>query len=176
VFAVFGLPNAGPEDAANALRCADRMITALDDWNSERSLQNEPPLAIGIGLNYGPSVIGDVGSEQSLSFTVIGDTVNTASRLQALTRTLEAPLVVSDALVCTAKTASSCSRELVDQLLDRGEQLLRGRDGVVRIWTRPCPRLTSPARTGRPFGCCCLRQRFPSVLHRDVRSVTVASK
>jgi hypothetical protein len=105
------------------------MIATLDNWNSERSRQNEPPLAIGIGLNYGPAVIGEVGSEQSLSFTVIGDTVNTANWLQALTRTLEAQLVVSDVLVRAAKTASSCSGELVDQLLDRGEQPLRGRDG-----------------------------------------------
>jgi len=137
VFAVFGLTNGGPDDAVNALRCAERMITALADWNSERGRQNERPLAIGIGLNYGPAVIGDVGSEQSLSFTVIGDTVNTASRLQALTRTLETPLVVGDAVVCAAKTASSCCPELMDQLLDCGEQLLRGRDGAVRIWTRP---------------------------------------
>ena len=54
------------------------MIKALDGWNTERRGAGEPPLAIGIGLNYGPAVIGDVGSEHSLSFTVIGDTVNTA--------------------------------------------------------------------------------------------------
>jgi adenylate cyclase len=136
VLAVFGLPNAGPDDAANALRCADRMIAALGEWNSERRRQNEPPFAIGIGLNYGAAVVGDVGTEQSPSFTVIGDTVNTASRLQALTRTLETPLVVGDALVCAAKTASSCPSELLDQFLDRGEHLLRGREGAVRIWTR----------------------------------------
>jgi adenylate cyclase len=137
VLAVFGLPSAGPDDAANALRCADLMIAVLADWNGERSREDEPPLAIGIGLNYGPAVIGDVGSEQSLSFTVIGDTVNTASRLQSLTRTLETPLVVGDALVCAVRTAPAGAAPLLDQLQDRGEQLLRGRDGAIRIWTRP---------------------------------------
>jgi adenylate cyclase len=137
VFAVFGLPNAGPNDAANALSCADRMIAALADWNSERSRENDSALAVGIGLNYGPAVIGDVGSEQSLSFTVIGDTVNTASRLQALTRNFETPLVVGDALVGAIRMAAAGAAPLIDQLQDRGEQLLRGRDGAIRIWTRP---------------------------------------
>src|SRR5207302_6639726 len=53
IFAVFGLPEVGPDDAANALSCADMMLTALDRWNEERCEAGEPPLAIGIGLNYG---------------------------------------------------------------------------------------------------------------------------
>jgi adenylate cyclase len=138
VFAVFGMPNAGPDDAANALRCADLMIAALADWNSERSREGGSPLAIGIGLNYGPAVIGDVGSDQGLSFTVIGDTVNTASRLQALTRSFQTPLVVGDALIGALRTAPAGAAELIAPLQDRGEQLLRGRDGAIRIWTRPC--------------------------------------
>ena len=138
VFAVFGLPDAVPDDAANALRCADLMIAAIAEWNCERRAAEEPPLAIGIGLNYGPAVIGDVGSERSLSFTVIGDTVNTASRLQALTRSLETPLVVGDPLLSAIKAVPSSAR-LIDQLLDRGEQVLRGRDGTIRVWTRVPP-------------------------------------
>jgi class 3 adenylate cyclase len=86
-------------DAADALRCAERIIAALDVWNSERKEQGEMPIAFGIGLNCGPAVIGDVGSEHSLSFTVIGDTVNTSSRLQGLTRSLDTPLAVAEAVV-----------------------------------------------------------------------------
>jgi len=142
VFAVFGLPDANPDDAANALRCADLMIAALAEWNSERRAEEESPLAIGIGLNYGPAVVGDVGSERSLSFTVIGDTVNTASRLQALTRILETTLVVGDPLVSAIKATPSSAR-LIDQLRDGGEQVLRGRSGAMRIWTR------GPHKVGR---------------------------
>jgi adenylate cyclase len=87
------------------------MLEALDQWNAERVRAGETPLAIGIGLNYGPAVLGDVGSEHSMSFTVIGDTVNTAARLQGLTRTLQTPMVV-------------------------GHPLLDAMDGPVRIWTR----------------------------------------
>jgi adenylate cyclase len=134
---VFGLPDASPEDAANALRCADQMIVALDRWNADRAGLGDPPLNIGIGLNYGPAVMGDVGSEHSLSFTVIGDTVNTASRLQGLTRGFATPLVAADALVAAVAAAPpNGAAELLQQLEDKGEQTLRGRTAPVRVWTR----------------------------------------
>jgi adenylate cyclase len=137
IFAVFGVPAASTEDAANALKCADMMLSALECWNDEREAQGEPRLAIGIGLNYGPAVLGDVGSEHSFSFTVIGDTVNTASRLQRLTRVLETPLVVGDALVEAVNSGRpNIAGALAIQLHDRGEQALRGRAGAVKIWTR----------------------------------------
>ncbi len=148
IFAVFGLPNAGPDDAVNALRCADLMIAALDGWNAERRHAGEAPLAIGIGLNHGPAVLGDVGSEHSLSFTVIGDTVNTASRLQAMTREFRTPLVAGDALVAAA-ASSDHAAPLVAALEDRGEQALRGRSGAVRVWTR---RRGAPAFIPLPLG------------------------
>jgi adenylate cyclase len=137
IFAVFGLPEPGVADASNALKCADMMLAALDAWNEERGAQGEAPLAIGIGLNFGPAVLGDVGSEHSFSFTVIGDTVNTASRLQRLTRSLETPLVVGGAVVCAINSETSQSAAaLAGRLRDHGEQALRGRTGGVRIWTR----------------------------------------
>jgi adenylate cyclase len=136
IMAVFGLPNTTPDDAANALACAQRMIASLDEWNGERAAAGESALAIGIGLNYGPAVIGDVGSEHSLSFTVIGDTVNTASRLQGLTRSLQTPLVAAESVVKALDgLASSLADELLPRLSNRGEQTLRGRTAPVRIWT-----------------------------------------
>ena len=137
IFAVFGVPTASDNDAANALNCAELMLAALARWNDERQSRSEPPLAIGIGLNYGPAVLGDVGSKHSMSFTVIGDTVNTASRLQALTRSLGTPLVVGDALVCAVKSApSDMAAALLGRLQDQGEQTLRGRAGAIRLWVR----------------------------------------
>jgi adenylate cyclase len=137
IFAVFGVPTASDNDAANALICADKMLDALDRWNVERIGAGETALAIGIGLNYGPAVLGDVGSEHSMSFTVIGDVVNTAARLQGLTRTLETPLVVGGPLVEAVRAGTSeTAAALVGELLDHGEQQLRGRAGLVRIWTR----------------------------------------
>jgi adenylate cyclase len=137
IFAVFGLLKAEVDDAANALRCANGMLAALDVWNCERIERGEPALSIGIGLNYGPAVMGDVGSDQGLSFTVIGDTVNTASRLQGLTRDLKTPLVVADAIVSSIDGAQSRElKMLLASLFDQGEQALKGRSGAVRIWTK----------------------------------------
>ncbi len=92
-------------------------------------------VAADIGLNYRSAVLSDVGSEHSLSFTVIGDTVNTASRLQGLTRTFETPLVVGDALVRAINASPKTGASLLGRLQDRGEHKLRGRAGAVRIWT-----------------------------------------
>ena len=72
-----------------------------------------------------------------MSFTVIGDTVNTAARLQTLTRTLGTPLVVGDPIVEAIRARSpEIAADLVNQLEDQGEHNLRGRASPVRIWTR----------------------------------------
>src|SRR5262249_681937 len=137
ILAVFGLPTSGPEDAAHALCCAGRMLQALDRWNAQRIARGEAALAIGIGINYGPAVLGDVGSDQGLSFTVIGDTVNTAHRLQVLTRSLKTSLVVADAVVAMLNDGYTDEIEvLLGQLRDQGEHDLRGRSKPVRIWTK----------------------------------------
>jgi adenylate cyclase len=138
ILATFGVPMATELDAAQALKCADGMLTALDNWNRELTATGEAPLGIGIGLNYGPAVVGDVGSERSMSFTVIGDTVNTASRLQELTRTLDTALLASDAAI---KAAGSCRDDtlarIFERLQDGGQQALRGRNLAVRVWRDP---------------------------------------
>jgi adenylate cyclase len=137
IVAVFGVPTSSGADAANALLCADAMLRALAEWNGERAGRGEAPLAIGIGLNYGPAVLGDVGSAHSMAFTVIGDTVNIASRLQTLTRTLETSLVVGEPLIEELRQRpSDAAAMLATQLQDRGDQALRGRANSIRIWTR----------------------------------------
>jgi adenylate cyclase len=137
IVAVFGVPRASSKDAANALACAENMLDALESWNDDRERLAAARLAMGIGINYGPAVLGDVGSKYSMSFTVIGDTVNTAARLQALTRTLRTPLVISDTLVTVVKACSpDIASEVMAQFENQGEHSLRGRANPVRIWTR----------------------------------------
>jgi adenylate cyclase len=137
IFAVFGVPTANADDAVNALACAEKMLEALEQWNDERKAAGEARLAIGIGLNYGLAVLGDIGSKHSMSFTVIGDTVNTASRLQTLTRALGTPLVISGRLIEALEARpSEIAAGLMSRLQDGGEQVLRGRAGAVHVWTR----------------------------------------
>ena len=149
IIAVFGAPAASPNDAANALHCAEMMLDALERWNHEREEKGDARLDIGIGLNYGPVVLGDVGSEHAMSFTAIGDTVNTAARLQVMTRSLHTPLVVGDAVVRAIQASSpEIAAERIDRLEDRGEYSLRGRASPVRIWTRKVKQISEAA----PFG------------------------
>jgi adenylate cyclase len=148
IVAVFGVPAASSDDAANALKCAEMMLHALDCWNDERQGRGDARLDIGIGLNYGPVVLGDVGSEHSMAFAVIGDTVNTSARLQALTRSLGTPLVVGDAVVQAIRALSpEIAAERLGELEDRGEYSLRGRAGPVRVWTHK----VKSARATAPF-------------------------
>jgi len=152
ILAIFGVPAASSNDAANALNCAEMMLHALECWNGERQERGEARLDIGVGLNYGPAVLGDVGSEHSMSFAVIGDTVNTAARLQALTRSLGTPLVVGDAVVRAIRALSpELAAERIDELEDRGQHSLRGRASPVRVWTRKIKRAggTAPSEEAR---------------------------
>jgi adenylate cyclase len=148
IIAVFGATAASPNDAASALNCAEMMLEALDRWNHEREEKGDARLDIGIGLNYGPVVLGDVGSEHGMSFTAIGDTVNTAARLQVLTRSLKTQLVVGDAVVRAVQALSAeVAAERIGRLEDRGEYSLRGRTNPVRVWTGKANRVSG----GAPF-------------------------
>jgi adenylate cyclase len=146
ILAVFGAPTASSNDAANALNCAEMMLDTLQRWNDEREREGDARLDIGIGLNYGPVVLGDVGSEHSMSFTAIGDTVNTAARLQVLTRALQTPLVVGDAVVQAVHALSpEIAAARIGRLEDRGEYTLRGRASPVRVWTRKVKQIREAA-------------------------------
>jgi adenylate cyclase len=81
VMAQWGAPIANDDDADRAMRAAMEMMRALKKLNAKWRSEGRPQLQIGIGLNYGEAFAGNIGSERRLEFTVIGDTVNTASRL-----------------------------------------------------------------------------------------------
>lgn len=137
VLAIFGFPEAGEKDVSNALHCAYELLDAAQIWNQARAEKGLSPIEIGIGLHYGPVVLGDVGTEEFVEFTVIGDTVNTASRLQEATRTLQCNLVVSQELVNAVKdeNESEATMNLLQRLQPHGEWAIRGRTQAVGIWT-----------------------------------------
>ena len=81
VMAQWGAPIATDDDADKAMTAAIEMIHELDKLNQQWKSAGRPELQIGIGLNFGEAFAGNIGSERRLEFTVIGDTVNTASRL-----------------------------------------------------------------------------------------------
>ncbi len=99
VMAIFGL-NQEPQTACRqALDAARRMALALDDLNEAMSGDLDLPLRIGIGIHAGPAIVGEMGYARAAQITAIGDTVNTASRLESLTKEFAVELVVSQELL-----------------------------------------------------------------------------
>lgn len=133
LMATFGTPEPSPQDAANALRCALDMIAALEVWNAERTAAGTTPLRVGIGLHHGAVIAGDIGNERRLEYGVIGDSVNIASRLEQLTRSLDTPLVVSQGLVEAIDRESDDGRALTGKLTEAGMQTIRGREAGVAV-------------------------------------------
>jgi adenylate cyclase len=96
VMAQWGAPIGEPDDPDRALAAAIDMQRALARLNDGWRLDRRPELAVGIGINYGEAFAGNIGSERRLEYTVIGDTVNTASRLCSAAKGGE--IVISDSL------------------------------------------------------------------------------
>ena len=134
LMATFGTPVTTAEDAANALRCAAAMHQAMEVWNDQRVKEGAIAIRLSVGIHYGTVVLGDIGSERRLEYAVLGDVVNVASRLEALTRELNARVVVSGELM-TAAGGAEIARDL--QFIENGPQIIRGRDETVKTWIQP---------------------------------------
>jgi len=81
VMAVWGVPVAGSDDALRAVAAAEAMVARVEVFNRERAKEGHEAIGVGIGINTGDCVVGNMGSSRRLEYTVIGDTVNLASRL-----------------------------------------------------------------------------------------------
>ena len=86
IMAFWGAPLGDPAHAANAVQAALEMGARLGDLNAELARRGLPPIGVGIGLNTGLVCVGDMGSSMRRSYTVMGDAVNLASRIEGLTR------------------------------------------------------------------------------------------
>ena len=82
VMAFFGAPMPQPDHAFRAVVAAVRILEALDDWNADRSSRGLPLISIRVAINTGPVVVGDIGSNRRVDYTVLGNTVNVAARLE----------------------------------------------------------------------------------------------
>ncbi|MFC6688877.1 adenylate/guanylate cyclase domain-containing protein [Jhaorihella thermophila] len=134
LMATFGTPVAGDHDATNALACARAMVRAMDHWNRERRRRGEEEILAGIGVHYGPAVLGDIGGNR-LEFAVIGSTVNIASRLEALTRNYKVRLVISDDLRAQVIRESGDRLDILEGLVRLPDQQIRGIEKRITIWT-----------------------------------------
>jgi len=98
ILALFGAPDPNPWQAIDAVAAAVAMRSALAGYNATLEGKGLPRLGIGIGLHIGPVIAGVVGSRDLIEYTVIGDTVNTAARIESLTRKAGTAILLSDAV------------------------------------------------------------------------------
>jgi len=122
---LFGAPRKAGNICVNAVNCAFDMVEALKKLNEEFAAEGLPHVEIGIGINYGRVVVGNIGSTERHNYSAIGDAVNVASRVEGLTKRLGKPIVFTD----------SVKAQLGDgfDMIDFGEQPIRGHS-PMRLW------------------------------------------
>ena len=96
VMATFGTPVSRGNDAQNALNCIRQMQISMRQWEKERLEDNLPIIRHRVGVHYGPCFVGNVGSEDRVEFTVIGDTVNVASRICEACKEINSDVLFSE--------------------------------------------------------------------------------
>ncbi len=128
IMAVFGAPLEQDDHADRAYRAAVEMVgprlARFNAWLAEQGL--ESGFRMGVGLNTGPVMSGNVGSERRLEYTAVGDTTNTAARLEGMTKGTPHQLFVSDAMRAALSDATGLA--LV------GDLEVRGRSATIRVW------------------------------------------
>ena len=130
IMAIFGAPLEQEDHADRAIAAAREMIgPRLDRFNAWLAHEGyDHRFEMGVGLNSGPVMAGNVGSEQRVEYTAIGDTTNTASRLEGMTKNSEAMLFVSASTRERMRTST-------DELSFVGDVEIRGRVGTLGVWT-----------------------------------------
>ena len=143
IMAVFGAPIEQVDHADRAIATAREMLETrlpgFNEWLEERNIASG--FSMGIGLNSGDVVSGNVGSESRLEYAAIGDTTNTAARLQGMTKGTVHSVFISD-------TTVQLLQEQVSDLVFVDEMEVRGRQASVKLWSLPLGVKTTTPRTG----------------------------
>ncbi|TYC51993.1 HAMP domain-containing protein [Rhodobacterales bacterium] len=136
MLAFWGAPDERPDHAEAAVRTARRIAVLHHEANQTAEENGRPKMSLRIGIHTGPAVVGNVGALDRWNYTVVGDTVNAAERLQTLGK--EVPGEPEVTILASADTVA----ELPDERALRpvGEHLLRGRSGLMEVyWIDPFP-------------------------------------
>ena len=127
IMAFFGAPIKRDDDAYQSVMAGLEMCRNLDSFNSKQRAAGRPEFQIGVGINYGVVTVGNIGTEKKMDYTVIGDMVNLASRLEGLTKQYGEPLLISQSL------AQRVEGKLPTRLIDT--VAVKGKTAGARIYT-----------------------------------------
>lgn len=119
ILGIFGAPVSYEDNAARAVRAAREMAAAIPDVNVDGLVLPDAGFAIGVGVHEGTVIVGNIGSQDKFDYTVIGDNVNLASRLEGLTKHYHAQVLMSD--VVYQKTADEINGREVDTVRVKGK-------------------------------------------------------
>lgn len=130
VMAIFGAPKSMTNPAAHAFAAARKILQQLPLLNRELEAEGKQALSIGIGLNLGKAIVGNVGSRARHDYSAIGDTTNVAARLEAMTKVVGMPLV------CSPTVAEALG--MPDGMIDLGAHPIKGRSAMhLYGWQEP---------------------------------------
>lgn len=118
---VFGIPEPKSDDCSRAIACAHKLLALMDQWNVKRGF--DPPVRVGIGIHTGEVYCGLVGDDRRLEFTVLGDAVNVAAKIEQATKRFSIALLASEAVVTQAGQQRSWGEVGREPLGGRGEHL-----------------------------------------------------
>jgi adenylate cyclase len=121
IMAFWGDPIDNPHHASDAVSVARQMIDRLATLNQELQERGMPRLSIGIGINSGTAVAGNMGSEQRFDYTVMGDEVNLASRLEGLTKEYKIGLICSQNVIDRLPSEVALSMREIDRVKVKGK-------------------------------------------------------
>jgi adenylate cyclase len=131
VMAVFGAPITRADDPLRAVRAALGMRHALKAFNIRQTRAQRPTIETGIGICHGEAVSGNIGSEERMEFTVIGDPVNIASRLEGLTKVSGFKILIDETVFQRVKGEFEC--------VFIGEEQVKGKQRLVKVYGIPDP-------------------------------------
>jgi class 3 adenylate cyclase/HAMP domain-containing protein len=119
IMAFFGAPIKHADDALQSVLAGLEMVEALAIFNKTQKAAGKPTFNTGVGINYGVVTVGNIGSEKKMDYTVIGDMVNLASRLEGQTKSYHQPIIISESLHMKVKDTLPC--RLLDCIAVKGK-------------------------------------------------------